>query len=114
MLVPVKIEEGAEARRAERFGASADANLRPFRSGPEPIRVIDISTHGCGFESRWPFREGMMALLYLPGLEPWAATIKWWEDGRGGVEFLRPLHPAVLDRYVAGIAAEKQTRPDQG
>src|SRR6185436_11199555 len=97
----MRVEEGGEARRAERYGASTDARMRPFRSGSEAVRVVDISTHGCGFESRWPFREGMMALLYLPGLEPWAATIKWWDDGRGGIEFLRPLHPAVLARYVA-------------
>lgn len=102
----MRVEGEGEARHHERYGASTDAAMRPFRSGSEPVRVVDISTHGCGFESRWPFREGMMALLYLPGLEPWAATIKWWEDGRGGVEFLRPLHRAVLARYIAEIAAE--------
>jgi hypothetical protein len=105
--VAIKIEcEDEEPRRAERFRTSAAATLRPFRSGSEPIRIVDMSTTGCGFESRWPFREGMTALLYLPGLEPWTATVKWWDDGRGGIEFVRPLHPAVADRFAATIAID--------
>ena len=103
MDVEIGVEDEGDARSAERHPTSTDARIRPFRKTPESIRIIDISPKGCGFESRMPFQEGMMVLLYLPGLEPWAATVKWWEDGRGGAEFVRPLHPAVAQRFVSRI-----------
>ena len=103
MHVAVKLANEPDARSAERFSVAADATLRPFRKDAERIRIVDMSVKGCGFESRWPFQDEMMVLLYLPGLEPWAAIVKWWRDGRGGIEFVRPLHPAVADRFAATI-----------
>ena len=36
----------------------------------------------------------------LPGLESWPARIAWAEEGRGGLQFDRPLHDAVVERYA--------------
>ena len=44
--------------------------------------------------------DGTRLLLNLPGLEVWLATVAWFEDGRGGLKFDRPLHPAVARRFA--------------
>jgi hypothetical protein len=47
------------------------------------------------------FAVGTRVLLTLPGLEVWPATVVWFGDGRGGLKFDRPLHPAVAERFMA-------------
>jgi hypothetical protein len=91
---------GISRRAAERRPAAARATAREFKGATVAIELTDISTHGCGFESRWPFSLGARLWLALPGLEPWAATVAWHRDGRGGLEFARALHPCVVERYV--------------
>lgn len=88
-------------RAAPRQDASASASLRAWKGSTETIRLTDISPTGCGFEARWPFSAGARVWLRLPGIEPWVATIMWFEHGRGGLAFERPLHPAVAGRFVA-------------
>jgi PilZ domain len=98
-------ESGASyARRgARRHRAAEKGLLSQIKLPPEPIAIINISTHGCGFESRWPFQAGTRVWLQLPGLEKWLAKVAWWDDGRGGLEFDQPLHPAVAERFARDI-----------
>lgn len=104
MQISARLEyDGGETRRsAERHPAEARATARQFKGTTEPVELTDISTHGCGFSSRWPFVVGARLWLALPGLEPWSATVVWYGDGRGGLAFARPLHICVVERYVAG------------
>lgn len=103
MIVGVSVEKEQSRRQADRSESITRATMRPFKAQPESVQIVNISTDGCGFESRWPFREGMTVVLYLPDLEPWPATVKWWNDGRGGAEFVRKLHPAVVARYADSV-----------
>ena len=89
-----------EERRAQRHDAAAPALLTQPRQPPEPIAVINISTHGCGFRARWSMPVGMRVWLQLPGLEKWAAKVVWSDDGKGGLAFAQPLHPAVAVRFA--------------
>lgn len=88
-------------RSATRRAAATSGTLRAPRSQAEPIRLCDMSAEGCGFEARWPFSAGTRVWLRLPGLELWAATVVWFDDGRGGLKFDRPMHPAVVLRFLA-------------
>ena len=101
MQVAAQIEfiESKENRRAPRRRANHMAALRQRKAPSEMIQVVDISAVGCGFHSRWPFTIGTRVWLSLPGLETWAATIAWYEEGRGGLRFDTPLHPMVAERY---------------
>jgi len=83
-------------RRPVHIGAGLGANDRPASS----VMVVDLSTHGCGFEATCHLEPGARVWLKLPGLESWAARIAWVEEGRGGLEFDRPLHDAVVERYA--------------
>ena len=88
-------------RLAHRHSATAAGSLRAWKGQAEPIRLVDISPEGCGFEGRWPLAAGTRVWLRLPGLEPWAATVVWFGEGRGGLAFERALHPAVAIRFAA-------------
>lgn len=102
MQIPARVEiaEEPDGRAAARQRANLMASLRQRKLPPELIHVLDISAAGCGFRSRWPFAGGTRVWLSLPGLETWAATVVWYEDGRGGLHFDNPLHPLVAARFA--------------
>ena len=107
MRVFAEAEIGASfaPRNAKRHDAATRGTLSQLRLPPEPIEIVNISTHGCGFKSRWPFQAGSRVWLALPGLERWMAVVAWWDDGIGGLQFELPLHPAVAKRFAKDIAA---------
>ena len=102
MRLTASIERGSAydrrqyVRRPVSIGAGLGANDRPSSS----VIVVDLSTHGCGFEATCHLETGARVLLKLPGLESWPARIAWTEEGRGGLQFDRPLHDAVVERYA--------------
>src|SRR5207237_3382316 len=98
---PIQIVYQPVRHAATRQRANLMASLRPRKQPPELIQVLDISPSGCGFRSRWPFAAGTRVWLSLPGLETWSATVIWYEDGRGGLQFENPLHPLVAERFAA-------------
>lgn len=106
MQVAASIEtvEYSEGRTVPRRRANLMASLRQRKLPQEMIHVLDISPAGCGFQSRWPFVPGTRVWLALPGLETWAATIMWYENGKGGLRFEMPLHPLVAQRYEDDLA----------
>jgi hypothetical protein len=105
MQVAARIDrvETRENRSTPRRRANQLAALRQQKAQPEMIQVVDISTVGCGFRSRWPFTTGTRVWLSLPGLETWPATIAWYENGKGGLRFETPLHSLVAERYASDI-----------
>jgi hypothetical protein len=90
-----------EQRGAERQRSNMMAVVRRQKQPNETIHIVDISPEGCGFKSRWPMPAGARVWLGLPGLETWAATVVWYEDGKGGLRFERPLHPLVAARFAS-------------
>lgn len=93
----------AERRIETRLRANTPAKLRQQKVPNETIHVVDISTEGCCFETRWPLTIGARVWLLLPGLETWPATVVWVEDGKGGMKFERPLHPLVAARFASEL-----------
>lgn len=99
----IETTEGPDGRSTPRSRANLMASLRQRKAAPEMIQVLDISPAGCGFRSRWPFMAGTRVWLSLPGLETWPATIVWYADGKGGLEFENPLHPLVAARFASDV-----------
>jgi hypothetical protein len=99
----------AERRAVERRPATIRGVLRHFSRGAEFIDLNDISTHGCGFSSRWPYEPGARVFLGLPGTGPWLATVAWHEDGQGGLSFDQPLRAAVAQRLAAEPALRSKS-----
>ena len=94
-------DPGDDRRGSGRDRADLWAVLRQQKQPNEAIRIVDLSPEGCGFRSLRPMPVGHRVWLALPGLETWAATIAWFENGKGGLRFERPLHPAVAARFVS-------------
>jgi hypothetical protein len=66
----------------------------PPVQGTEPVRLVDLSTHGCclGFATTADYRPGQFIRLGFPGeVEAIRAIVRWTEGLRIGAEFTRGL-----------------------
>jgi hypothetical protein len=84
-------------RHQVQVGAGLSANIRPST----PVSVTDLSCGGCGIETELLLNPDDRVWLKLPGFEAWPGKVVWAEDGRAGLAFDHPLHPAVVDHVVA-------------
>lgn len=64
------------------------------------VLVHDASPNGCRIEFVSRPRLGDKVRVKFQGLEALSATVCWIENFIGGVEFERPLHPAVFELLV--------------
>jgi PilZ domain len=100
MRVEAEFLDNSNQRTAERRPTGVRSALRPRGMGSIPVQVIDISARGCRVEVRPTPYEGSTVWLKLPGLEAWYGRVAWVGEGCVGVEFSKPLHPAVVERFV--------------
>lgn len=56
-----------------------------------PINSYDISQGGARIEIDHPLKVGDQVVLTLEKLRPIAGTVRWYEDGRGGITFNQVL-----------------------
>jgi hypothetical protein len=83
-------------RRAERVPIRASIALRRSFAQRAPGRLVDLSAHGCRVEwTEWT-RAGERLFVSLPTIAPIEAEARWISGRTVGVEFARPLHPAVF------------------
>jgi hypothetical protein len=90
----------AKARKAARAQVEIGAGLRQRGAGAVTIQILDLSTHGFRASTHLELQVGTEVWLKLPNLEAWHARVAWMNGHLVGCEFLRPLHPAVLDMIV--------------
>lgn len=99
----VPAEESGEQvqRRHERISAEGEVTMR--RSGKLPFRVhiYDLTPGGCRaeFVERPELHERLW--IKFDRLEAQEAQVRWIAGARTGLEFARPIHPAVFDLLVA-------------
>lgn len=65
------------------------------------VDLVDLSASGYRYASRYSFAAGQRALLKLDTFEAMGGVVVWHQDGCGGVQFDRPLHPSVVDTIAA-------------
>jgi hypothetical protein len=95
-------DAGAEGRRATRTEVVLGAGLRQRGAHAVTIQVMDLSTHGFRAATHLSLMTGSDVWLKMPGLESMHARVAWMNGHVMGCEFVRPLHPAVLDMIVRG------------
>ena len=89
-----------EHRRSERVPLSALVRLRKRGAPSYQVRIFDLSPHGCRLEFiERPMLEQQVTVKF-EGLEGLEATVCWFDSFSAGVEFRKPLHPAVFDMLV--------------
>jgi hypothetical protein len=105
MRVPASLERSVAFNRRRyvrhpvQIGAGLSANIRPST----PVAVTDLSCGGCGIETESVLNPTDKVWLKLPGFEAWPCKVVWAEDGRAGLSFDHPLHPAVV-AHITGSA----------
>ena len=88
-------------RRNERLPLQANVSIKRFGfSRSSKALMFDLSVKGCCIVSSEPLPTGTQILIRIPGLEFWSATVMWHREQAVGVEFHKPLHPAVVERYA--------------
>lgn len=93
------------SRKSRRVPVEVGAALRQRGASGVSVQVTDLSIHGFRAATHLELQEGTDVWLRLPKLEPYHAKVAWSRGQFVGCEFVRPLHPAVLDMIVATAAA---------
>lgn len=94
------LDENYDRRHIARWRTTTRALIKRPCKRPLAVDLYDISSEGCGLLSESTFEPGTWMLIDLPGLEIWSATVIWSEQGRAGLRFSRPMHPAVAERFA--------------
>ena len=98
--------DGRTPRNAERLLLPAEVSLRRPGRPNFTVRVCDVSTHGCRCEFVDRPAPGETVFVRFDGLEALEAVTRWVEPPLTGLNFIRPIHPAVFDLLVARHQAQ--------
>jgi hypothetical protein len=89
-----------EGRRAARSEVVLGAGLRQRGAHAITVQILDLSITGFRAATHLELMPGSDVWLKLPGLESLHSRVVWMRGHLMGCEFVRPLHPAVLDMVV--------------
>lgn len=89
-----------DGRRAARAEVVLGAGLRQRGAHAVTVQVLDLSVSGFRAATHLELEKGTDLWLKLPGLESLHSRVVWMKGHLLGCEFVRPLHPAVLDMIV--------------
>jgi len=84
-------------RRAERVPLHADIDFRRTGEHRWRVNIMDLSPEGCRVEVPVRVQPEDVIWITFPGLEALQGKVCWVKEWVAGVEFDRPLHPAVFD-----------------
>ena len=93
-----------ERRRNPRLSLDADVEFRRRKEAHYSVRMQDLTPEGCKITPPERVDAGELVWVQLPSLESLSSHVKWTNDWQSGVEFDRPMHPAVFDLLAARLA----------
>lgn len=98
---------GSDRRRVGRIALQLRASARDCGRDDIPVRIVDISTHGCRIETLDHLFSGPPTLVIADfGAVP-SRTV-WQHGGLAGLEFLTPLSDTVIDRLLEAHSASTE------
>lgn len=92
--------EDSKKRRSARTSLQAEVQLRRSGHHHYVVNVYDISPEGCRIEFVERPRLDETVWVKFDGLDAIESTICWLKDADAGVEFARPIYPAVFESLV--------------
>jgi len=84
-------------RRSERVPLHADIEFRRTGEHRWQVDLLDFSPEGCRIELPIRITTDEMIWISLPGLGAMQGRVCWVKGWTAGVEFARPMHPAVFE-----------------
>ena len=100
MRVAAEVTIGAnvEQRSEGRLNASCGATVSGITGVRFTAHLVNVSSHGCRLDFRGYLPEGAVIALKLDGIEALNGRVIWHRVGSAGIEFMRPLHPIIVQR----------------
>ncbi|HET9397403.1 MAG TPA: PilZ domain-containing protein [Sphingomicrobium sp.] len=86
-----------DGRKADRVPLLADIDFRRTGEHRWRVNIHDISPEGCRVELPVKVATGDMIWVTFPGLEAIQGKVCWVKEWVAGIEFSRPLYPAVFE-----------------
>lgn len=87
----------------QRIATGAMVTFRRVGHSKFRVDVNDVSPRGCRVETVERPAVGEQVLIKFDGLEPIESRVRWVDGHQSGVEFDRPIHPAVFDMLAARL-----------
>jgi hypothetical protein len=87
-------------RKAERVAVNAEVALRRSAQLNYRVRAYDASPYGCKLEFVERLELDERVWVKFDGLDAMEGQVIWVAGFVAGVEFIRPMHPAVFDALV--------------
>ncbi len=100
-----------ERRRTKRSGIQRDCTVRERGRSAVPAAINDLSARGIGIKSHGSPLPGNYIWVRLAGFESLPGRVVWTNGSTAGVEFERPLHPAVALNFEPGVRQEALAYP---
>jgi hypothetical protein len=108
----LEVKPAGDRRWTARSAVSIDADFRPRWRRRFGVHVENLSTHGCRITDPGHLIPGTYSWIILPTLESRYARVAWCDSNAVGLDFVEPLHRAVVDMIIGGAAA--RTNPTTG
>jgi len=99
---PIAASEG-ERRQSDRFTSCAPIHARRIPGTNFEVPLDNISAGGCRIETLEECEEGDDIIARLPHLEPIGARVRWTIGRATGLQFTRPIHPAVFNSLIGQL-----------
>ena len=96
--------DSTERRLNPRVSLEADVLFRRPREGHYSITMHDLTPHGCKLAVPERLDKGDLVWVQLPSLESLQGWVRWTQKAWSGVEFERPMHPAVFEMMAERLA----------
>jgi len=100
---PEPAREG-ERRGSSRFATGSQIHARRIPGNSFEVALENVSASGCRIEMLEECQVGEDVVTRLPDLEALAARVCWTTGRDVGLEFARPIHPAVFDALLERLA----------
>lgn len=95
--MPSDTPQPPRPRQSLRIDLDAEVAVRRPSFPTYQVKISDLSQEGCKFEFVDRPLLGERLWVTLEGLQSIEGSIRWIEAPYAGVQFDRPLHPAVFD-----------------
>jgi hypothetical protein len=89
-----------EQRKFGRVEVGTSVTVRAREGGRETGIIENLSVGGCAIGAPGFYAVGARIFVTIGKFQSFAGRVVWNRDGRMGVEFETPLHPAVVDHIA--------------
>ncbi len=105
MRIAAMTQPTEECRRSRRLALAMPARCRMLSGFVEEVVIRDISPEGCRVMSfALNLRPGARVIVRPAGMEGLCGTVRWAGRHEAGIEFERPLYPAVAEHMHRSYA----------